>query len=136
MELINLIYSKPNPIFLAANDLICQFRNKIDNPEKEISLVIPEGVWAPIIKGDKKSPLMQFQLNGRLVCIRFPKGSTPYSDKLTQKVKNCIVYGGSIFDENNPETEYKPGEYFKMCPWQDVRPYTKDEEVFAVINLE
>jgi len=136
MELIDkLIYHKKDPVFEAAKDLLCQAKDRIaKNPEK-LKLNLPIDEWIKIVPGDKNSPEMQCFKGGKIVIIRFPENSTPYSDKLTSKVKNCTIIHGVIYDENDPKTTYVPGDRFKVFPSQDVMPYTKGGPALAVVEL-
>lgn len=130
-----LIFHKQDPVFEAAKDLLQQWKERSISDPRSLKLKLPADKWVKIIADDKNSAEMQCLKGGRLIIIRFPENSTPYSDKITSKVKNCTIVHGVIYDENDPKTSYVPGDRFKVFPSQDVRPYTKGGPALAVVEL-
>jgi len=118
-----------------AQDLVCQFRDKLNDSSKEIHLKFPKDVWVKIIEDDLFSPDIQCIKGGDIILIRFPSYSTPYSDKITTKVKNCTIVQGEIYDMNDHGKCYKSGDQFKIFPSDDIMPYTKENKALAVIEL-
>lgn len=144
MNLINrIILRKQDPVFTVAKKLIDDFNKRTENSVGTISAVFPYKEWFKVIddKNDefgRKSPeMMQIDDEG-IMLISFPEKSKPYSDKITTKVKNCFIVKGVLYDENNPDPDfcYVAGDRFKVYPWQNVRPYTKDGPVLAIVELE
>jgi hypothetical protein len=131
-----LLYQKQDPIFDMAKDLICQVREKLDNPEKEIKLKFPKKNRIQIIPGDKHSPWMTcYGEESDIILIEFPTNSTPYEDQITTKVKECIILEGNIYDANNPDFMRGTGDKFEVYPWQNIAPYTKDTTCLAMVTL-
>ena len=132
-----LLYQKQDPIFEMAKDLICQVREKLSNPEKEIKLKIPKKERIQIIPNDKNSPWMTCYGNeSDFIIIEFPSHSTPYQDKLTKKIKECLIIEGNIYDANNPDFIRGTGDKFEVYPWQNMAPYTKNTTCLAMVTLK
>lgn len=136
VEIIDkLIFHKSDPVFEAAKDFLNQVKARIEDNSGKLHLNLPVDKWIKIIPDDKNTPEMQCFKGGEIVIIRFPANSTPYSDKLTTKVKDCTIVHGNIYDENDPSTIYGPGDRFKVYPSQDIRPHTIDGPALAVVKL-
>jgi len=132
-----ILFQKQDPIFEAAKDLICQVKEKLSNPKKEIKLSLPRKNRIQIISGDKHSPWMTcFGEDNDFILIEFPTNSTPYQDKITKKVKECIILEGNIYDANNPDFIRGTGDKFEVYPWQNMAPYTKGTTCLAMVTLK
>ena len=138
MELIsNLLTRKQDPIFEAAKEMLRAVKAKLDEgSDQEITVKLPAHKWIEIVPGDAHSPQMMCFEKGEKIIIRFPSNSTPYCDTLTKRVKKCLVFSGTIYDQNNPENIFRNGDEFKVYPRNPVVPYTKDLPALAYVELE
>lgn len=134
-----ILFHKQDPVFTAAKDLLCQFKAKLDNPEKNIKLNLPLSERILIYPNEPMvSPGMTcFGEHKNFVLIDFPSNSKPYEDNLTTKVKECVILEGNIWDANNPEMKpWGTGDQFDIYPWQKVAPHTKDTPALALVTLQ
>lgn len=134
-----ILFYKQDPVFEAAKDLLCQFKAKLDDPEKKVKLNLPLSKRILIYPDEPNvSPgLTCFGENKYFVLIDFPSNSKPYEDNLTDKVKECVILEGNIFDANNPSQKpWGTGDTFLIYPWQKVAPHTKNTTALALVTLQ
>lgn len=137
MQLSSLIYSKPDPVYVAARDILDQFRQKLDGNDISLKLNLPQKRRTKILKKVANSPWMTcYGKHGNLIVVEFPPFSEPYDDHLTNKVKECFIWDGQIFDANNPDMVFNEGKIYKIYPQENVMPYTKDRSAVAIITLQ
>jgi hypothetical protein len=129
--------NREDPIFAAAKDLLCQFKEKLENPNKEIKLNLPKKTRIQIVPGDDSSPWMTcFGEMSDFILIEFPSYSTPYEDNFTKKIKECTILEGNLYDANNPKWIKGNGDKFEVYPWENIAPYTKATPALAMVTLK
>lgn len=132
-----ILLHKEDPIFIAAKELLAQFKTKLDNPSQEIRLKLPKNARMRIVPGDDSSPYMTcFGEQSDFILIEFPSWSTPYEDKFTTKIKECTILEGNIYDANNPDWIRGNGDKFEVYPWENIAPYTKGTPALAMVTLK
>lgn len=134
-----ILFYKEDPLFTVAKDLLYQFKSKLEDPEKKIKLNLPLAKRILIYPDEPEiSPAMTcFGENKNFVLIEFPSNSKPYTDHITNEVKECFIIEGNIFDANNPDMKpWGTGDRFLIYPWQKVAPHTKNTTALALVTLQ
>lgn len=133
-----LINYKQDPVFEAAKDIIRQFSEKLDDPTKDVKLKLPIANQVYVYPKEKKvSPVLRcFGEDSQIILISFPPNSKPYEDHITQDVKNCLILEGTIYNANDPTFKMVMGDKFKVYPWDNIAPYTKDTPAVALVTLQ